>query len=64
MGGKKNLRSLGYTGEYRVMENGTDFQKGRAPEGLVAALREKHGLPPGLPGEQAAASRTTMPLVS
>jgi 1,2-diacylglycerol 3-alpha-glucosyltransferase len=48
-GAGENLRSLGYTGEYRVMENGTDFQKGRAPEGLVAALREKHGLPPELP---------------
>lgn len=48
-GAGKNLRSLGYTGDYLVMENGTDFEKGRASEELLAELNKKHGLPDGLP---------------
>lgn len=38
-GAGENLRSLGYTGEYEVMENGTDFLLGRAEEKDVEALR-------------------------
>lgn len=38
------LRDVGYKGPYRVMYNGTDFPKGKAPAQNVAALREKLGL--------------------
>lgn len=39
------LRDIGYRGGYRVMENGTDFPFGRAPETAVEALRERYGIP-------------------
>lgn len=48
-GAGENLRSLGYTGEYIVMENGTDFKKGRASDEEIAALNEKHGLAEDVP---------------
>ena len=38
-GAGENLRTLGYTGDYRVMENGVDFARGRdLPEGLPLFL--------------------------
>lgn len=43
-GAGENLRSLGYTGEYRVMKNGVDFPKERAPESEVLKINELHGL--------------------
>ncbi|MBQ4051249.1 MAG: glycosyltransferase, partial [Oscillospiraceae bacterium] len=48
-GAGENLRSLGYTGEYLVMENGTDFKKGRSTDEEIAALSEKHGLHDDVP---------------
>ena len=48
-GAGENLRSLGYTGEYIVMENGVDFPRGPADETKCAALRRELGLPDGLP---------------
>lgn len=44
-GAGENLRSLGYTGEYVIMENGVDFPCGRVDEGEVAKLRSKHDIP-------------------
>ena len=43
-GAGENLRSLGYKGEYIVMENGVDFKRGRSPEERVNALREQYGV--------------------
>lgn len=43
-GAGENLRSLGYQGEYRVMENGVDFPVGRAKEEDIAALRACHAI--------------------
>ncbi len=40
-GAGQNLRSLGYKGSYRVMPNGTDFEKRRSSDGEISALRQK-----------------------
>ena len=48
-GAGENLKSLGYTGGYTVMENGVDFTRGRASEEVVEALRQKHRIPPETP---------------
>ncbi|MGI6734064.1 MAG: glycosyltransferase [Anaerovoracaceae bacterium] len=48
-GAGENMRSLGYEGDYIVMENGTDFPKGEADSRLVDQLREKHHIEPGIP---------------
>ncbi len=54
-GAGENLRSLGFTGDYRVMNNGVDFAKGRVSGDRVAqavrAAEEEHGfrLPEGVP---------------
>ena len=44
-GAGENLRSLGYEGEYVVMENGVDFPKGRADRDEAEALRAAYGVP-------------------
>ncbi len=43
-GAGENLRSLGYEGDYVVMENGVDFPCGRADSAAVEQLRAKYGL--------------------
>ena len=43
-GAGENLRSLGYEGDYIVMENGVDFPQGRVPEENSAALRGELGI--------------------
>lgn len=43
-GAGENLRSLGYEGDYILMENGVDFPQGRVPEETAAALREELGI--------------------
>ncbi len=43
-GAGENLRSLGYKGDYIVMENGVDFPKGRADKKLVDEVNEKMGI--------------------
>ncbi len=48
-GAGENLRSLGYKGDYRVMENGTDFPKGRAPAAEIEKLSAEYGLAPDVP---------------
>ena len=40
----ENLRQLGYAGEFRVMENGTDFARGRASDAAVGKLKEELGI--------------------
>lgn len=44
-GAGENLRSLGYEGEYVVMENGVDFPKGRADAEDAAELRHYYDIP-------------------
>lgn len=44
-GAGENLRSLGYNGDFVVMENGVDFPKGRADRGAAEALRGEYGVP-------------------
>lgn len=41
---EKFLRDIGYEGSCRVMENGTDFSRGKAPSDTVATLRERYHL--------------------
>ena len=48
-GAGENLRSLGYEGDYVVMNNGVDFAKGRADEKAVADAAEGYDLPAGVP---------------
>ena len=48
-GAGENLRSLGYKGEYTVMENGVDVPKGRASVEAVDALRTEYGLDANVP---------------
>ena len=48
-GAGENLRSLGYEGEYRVMENGVDLPRGRVSEAAVAAETAGYDLPEGIP---------------
>lgn len=43
-GAGENLRSLGYRGNYTVMENGVDFPKGRVDEEKVTALKKEIGI--------------------
>ncbi|MEG2524273.1 MAG: glycosyltransferase [Oscillospiraceae bacterium] len=43
-GAGENLRSLGYEGDFIVMENGTDFERRRACDADVAELRAKHDI--------------------
>ena len=43
-GAGENLRTLGYTGDYRVMENGVDFARGRANDAQIAAINAAHGI--------------------
>lgn len=46
-GAGENLRSLGYKGEYIVMENGTDFSLGRSDDERVEKLREQYKIDDG-----------------
>ncbi len=41
-GSAESLRALGYKGSYRVMRNGTDFEKGISSEENIRKLKEKH----------------------
>ena len=46
-GAGENLRSLGFQGEYRIMSNGVDFEKGRACEAEIEKTRQKYGIRKG-----------------
>ncbi len=48
-GAGENLRSLGYEGNYLVMPNGVDLEKGQAPETAVKALNDQWQLPADAP---------------
>lgn len=43
-GAGENLRSIGYTGDYRVMQNGTDFERRRASQQQITELRRRYGI--------------------
>lgn len=44
-GAGENLRSLGYEGDFVVMENGVDFPRGRADKNAAAELRHAYNIP-------------------
>ena len=48
-GAGENLRSLGYEGDYIVMNNGVDFPKGRADEDKVKEVTAPYDLPEDVP---------------
>lgn len=48
-GAGENLRSLGYEGEYIVMNNGVDFPKGRVAPELVEETTRDFDLPENIP---------------
>ena len=48
-GAGENLKSLGYTGGWRVMSNGVDFPRGRVAEADVARVTAGYDLPAGVP---------------
>lgn len=48
-GAGENLRSIGYTGDYVVMENGVDIPKGRVSEEAVASATAGFDLPKDVP---------------
>ena len=48
-GAGENLKSLGYTGDYRVMPNGVDFPRGRATDEAVKELQKSYDIPEGIP---------------
>ena len=48
-GAGENLKSLGYQGTYRVMNNGVDFARGRVDQGAVEKATAGYDLPAGVP---------------
>lgn len=48
-GAGENLKSLGYEGEYRVVNNGVDFAKGRVEASIVSEVTKDYDLPEGVP---------------
>ncbi len=48
-GAGESLKALGFQGDYRVMYNGVDFEKGRADAALVARTTADYDLPEGVP---------------
>lgn len=48
-GAGENLRSIGYQGDYMVMENGVDFPRGAVEPDRVAALAKELTIPADMP---------------
>ena len=48
-GAGKSLKALGFQGDYRVMNNGVDFAKGRVDKETVAKVTAGYDLPEGVP---------------
>ena len=48
-GAGENLKSLGYSGDYRVMNNGVDFARGRVDDLTVEKVTAGYDLPAGVP---------------
>ena len=45
-GAVESLRNVGYKGPYRIMKNGTDFERGKSSNEEVAELRQEYGILP------------------
>ena len=48
-GAGESLKQLGFQGDYRVMNNGVDFEKGRVDAETVAKVTQGYDLPEGVP---------------
>lgn len=48
-GAGESLKALGFSGKYRVMNNGVDFEKGRVDQALVEKATKGYDLPSGVP---------------
>ena len=48
-GAGENLKALGFQGDYRVMNNGVDFAKGRVDDLTVAEVTKDYDLPKDVP---------------
>lgn len=48
-GAGESLKALGFQGDYRVMSNGVDFEKGRIDPETVAEVTKGYDLPAGVP---------------
>ena len=48
-GAGESLKALGFQGDYRVMNNGVDFEKGRVAPQLTAEVTKEYDLPEGVP---------------
>ena len=48
-GAGENLRSLGYKGNYTVMENGVDVPKGKAEDSQIDSVKKEFELDPSIP---------------
>jgi glycosyltransferase involved in cell wall biosynthesis len=48
-GAGESLKALGFQGDYRVVTNGVDFDKGRVDDAAVAEATAGYDLPEGLP---------------
>lgn len=48
-GAGESLKALGYQGDYRVMNNGVDFARGRVDALTVASVTSEYDLPAGVP---------------
>ena len=48
-GSGDNLRSLGYKGDFIIMENGVEFPRGKASPENMAKVRQLHGLDENIP---------------
>ena len=48
-GAGESLKALGFQGDYRVMVNGVDFDRGRVPQEQIAAVTGDYDLPAGVP---------------
>ena len=46
-GAGENLRSLGFKGDYRIMSNGVDFERGKASDQEIEKTRQKYGIRKG-----------------
>lgn len=48
-GAGENLKSLGFEGEYRVVSNGVDYERGRSSKEQVDEINKEYDLPEGIP---------------
>lgn len=48
-GAGESLKALGFQGDYHVMNNGVDFEKGRVSEAMVTEVTGSYDLPEGVP---------------